>query len=132
MLLKCLDHFLYDKYGLRCNQDEVLILDSSSNEKFSLHFIFPKVIFYNNLEVGLFVKAMANTAHDFLFMTTGDGNKTSFVSDLSVYTRNRHFRLWKLSKLGSNRYLQIAEENKHLTISSEQVFFDSVIFISDI
>ena len=127
MLLKCLDHFLYDKFGLRCNQDEVLILDSSSNEKFSLHFIFPKVIFYNNLEVGLFVKAMANTAPDFLFMTTGDESKTSFVSDLSVYTRNRHFRLWKSSKLGSNRFLRIAEENKYPITSSEQVFFDSVI-----
>ena len=58
---------------------------------------------------------MANTAPGFLFMTTGDENKTSLVSDLNVYTRNRHIRLWKSSKLGSNRYLQNADENEHAT-----------------
>ena len=66
---------------------------------------------------------MANTVPGFLLKTRGDENKTSFVSDLNVYTRNRHFRLWKSSKLGSNRYIQIAEENEHPTISSEQIFF---------
>ena len=69
-----------------------------------------------------------NTQNAIDEISTEEENKTSFVSDLNVYTRNRHFRLWKSSKLGSNRYLQIADENEHATpISSDQIFFDSMI-----
>ena len=47
---------LYVQYNISSSIEEVLILDSSTEKKFSSHLIFPKIVFENNILCGVFVK----------------------------------------------------------------------------
>ena len=143
-LIRYVNHCLNVQFGKQCSRSDVVILDSSTNEKFSQHIIYPAVIFRNNTECGYFVKALADAARikmlgegdtlftsgygydvDFLFQSgERDG---AFLADLGVYTRNRHFRLWRSSKLERNIPLVVAEESKYSIVSAEQIFNDSIV-----
>ncbi|XP_007102906.2 DNA-directed primase/polymerase protein isoform X4 [Physeter macrocephalus] len=90
-------------YRVSCSAEDVLNLDSSTNEKFSRHLIFQlhDVAFKDNIHVG-------------------------------VYTRNRNFRLYKSSKIGKYVPLEVAEDNKFYpvqlkTISKENQYFLSAL-----
>ena len=62
-----------------------------------------------------------------LFLEDINDNGMSFIADLGVYTRNRHMRLYRSSKLHREEHLVVAEENLYPVYSEEQIFTDSLI-----
>jgi hypothetical protein len=84
--------------GIRRSFLDVLELDSTIPTKYSRHLIFPNVLLRDNIAVGLFVKnrVLPRIAHDL---------PEDFV-DLSVYSRNRCFRLPYSMKFGRSRALE--------------------------
>jgi hypothetical protein len=122
---------LQSKYGIKCGCNDVLILDSSSSTKFSCHLIFPNVVFENNIHVGYFVKHLCNeirlvgiasnlsllknvqSCEEINELSVLDAkNRRKFFCDEAVYTKNRHFRLYKSSKFGKNVPLKVSELNQ--------------------
>ncbi|XP_075786410.1 DNA-directed primase/polymerase protein isoform X3 [Pelodiscus sinensis] len=103
-LIELVSKKLEELYGVKCSAEDVLNLDSSTDEKFSHHLIFllQKTAFKDNIHVG-------------------------------VYTRNRNFRLYKSSKAGKHAILNIAEDNKFIpkpkknTSIEEQYFLSSLV-----
>lgn len=145
--------YLLKYWGLPCDEKNVVNLDSTTSTKFSRHLIFciKDVAFRNNLHVGRFVKGVCNeiaeylenstVLHDILsnyemkdleqlFVETGK-NKKIFV-DTGVYTRNRHFRTYKSTKLGKLAHLNVATDSKHVPLEDHgdrdlAIFMDSLI-----
>ncbi|XP_043401987.1 DNA-directed primase/polymerase protein isoform X3 [Chelonia mydas] len=67
MIAKLIELFskkLEELYGVKCSAEDVLNLDSSTDEKFSHHLIFllPKTAFQDNINVGNFVKTVLQPA----------------------------------------------------------------------
>ncbi|XP_014203752.1 DNA-directed primase/polymerase protein-like [Copidosoma floridanum] len=123
----------YIAYHWKCSCDRraVINLDSSRPGKFSKHLIFSTsdFAFSNNYHVGYLVKMICSDLVDYvsresaqhdvlskfskesleeLFIETNKGKKL-FV-DLNVYTKNRHFRVYKATKWGKHSHLQQAPE----------------------
>ncbi|KAK2579199.1 hypothetical protein KPH14_002719 [Odynerus spinipes] len=118
-LIDILSAFMLKEWRLPCNRSNIINLDSTNKEKFSRHLIFAikDVAFRDNFHVGRFMKyvcmeitnylATAETQHDILstwdksnieelFVNTKNGRKL-FI-DTGVYTKNRHFRIYKSTK----------------------------------
>ena len=146
MFLKYVNHCLFYEYGKTCVRLHALQLDSSTTQKFSQHLIYPEVIFSDNLECGSFVKKIAAAAKTVLMggdscemarsfpiddlkmlFIKNSKSEMEFIADLAVYTRNRHFRLLRSSKLDRDAHLVVAEDNKFPVISDEQLFMDSLV-----
>ncbi|CAH0387201.1 unnamed protein product [Bemisia tabaci] len=140
-----------------CSFNDVLDLDSSTSSKFSHHLIFqlPNHVFQTNYHAGYFVEKVC---HEILANIHGEdmkvdlkcecnvskeelsellvkdakGNSVLFC-DRSVYSKNRHFRLYKSSKLGKETPLEVSANNKFCVnnsvenISDEQIFLASLI-----
>uniref|UniRef100_A0A7M4DVC7 DNA-directed primase/polymerase protein n=1 Tax=Crocodylus porosus TaxID=8502 RepID=A0A7M4DVC7_CROPO len=94
---------LEERYGVKCSANDVLNLDSSTDEKFSHHLIFllHKTAFKDNIHVG-------------------------------VYTKNRNFRLYKSSKSGRHVTLEIAEDNKFVPKLKENISIEEQYFLSSL
>lgn len=75
-----------------------LELDSTTREKFSCHLIFPHVIFHDNVAMGHFIRCR--------ILPTLTPDIAVGLVDLSVYTRNRSFRLPYSSKRGRKAALK--------------------------
>ena len=146
ILIRYISHCLLTFYGIQCNRCDILQLDSSNETKFSQHLVYPQVVFKSCLECGNFMKKISYAAIDELqskepsqtifgfpatdlvqlFYDSGTKPK-QFVVDLGVYTRNRHFRLLRSSKLEKREHLVAAEANQYPIHSEEQFFLDSLI-----
>ena len=145
-LIRYISHCLVVMYGVQCDRSNIIQLESSSESKFSQHLIYPQVIFKNNFECGNFIKEISFAAADALegtsfgrtvlgFPTTdlkqlfydSGTNKNRFLADLTVYSKNRQFRLLRSSKLGKEEHLIAAEDNQYPVLSEEQFFLDSLI-----
>ncbi|XP_075716311.1 DNA-directed primase/polymerase protein isoform X3 [Rhinoderma darwinii] len=100
LVIKFFSKKLEDCFGVKCSADNVLNLDSSTDEKFSRHLIFllPNAAFKDNIHVG-------------------------------VYTKNRNFRLYKSSKLGKNVNFKVAKDNKFAVKPSKHVSEEAQIFL---
>ncbi|OQR80577.1 hypothetical protein THRCLA_11985 [Thraustotheca clavata] len=116
-----LDHFFgllslafYRHYEILLKRDAIISLESSSDTKFSQHWIVAPIVdgkeifFRNNIHAGHFVKSMLaafvnDESHPF-YVFKKDGTKQLFI-DTGVYTKNRAFRLWLSSKYKSDRIL---------------------------
>ncbi|XP_060119723.1 DNA-directed primase/polymerase protein-like isoform X2 [Heteronotia binoei] len=94
---------LEQHYGVKCSAEDVLNLDSSTEEKFSRHLIFQlhNSVFKNNIDIG-------------------------------VYTKNRNFRLYKSSKAGKGVILDIAKDNKFVPESVENTSMEEQYFLSSL
>ena len=120
------DYLLY-KLNMKTDRSNVVILDSSTNKKFSYHLIWhiENSVFLNNLHVGYFVKDMCLKLKLFLnnsLLNEPEAawiNKLKYVEKLrklvvitndiaklpclfideGVYTKNRNFRLYMSSKI---------------------------------
>ncbi|GJQ12621.1 hypothetical protein GpartN1_g4412.t1 [Galdieria partita] len=94
---------------LRC-----LVLDSSSKEKFSKHIVFPKIVFPNNRIAGKFISTLLQcsdiTSQLLVLKPSRDEMQTVLAIDLSVYSRNRCFRILGSSKFGENRPLTLGQQ----------------------
>ncbi|XP_066595529.1 DNA-directed primase/polymerase protein-like [Prorops nasuta] len=146
--------YMHKHWGLPCNLTDILNLDSSNEVKFSRHVIFSikNVAFRDNFHVGAFVKTICSDILDYvasnqiddndilnhfsrediesLFIETKKGKKL-FV-DTGVYTRNRHFRIYKSTKWGKQSHLKIALDCKHIPIQTDKdrelaIFLDSLV-----
>lgn len=142
---------LRSQFNLSRGEKDVLNLDSTSETKFSCHLIFPNVIFENNYSIGCFVKQLCfelksfpenNSLHlleglenkesiENLFVTTDKGQRVLFC-DEGVYTKNRHFRLYKSSKYGKNIPLRLSEFNYFPIEITEEASREKCIFLSSL
>ncbi|KAL4640537.1 DNA-directed primase/polymerase protein [Arapaima gigas] len=68
MLIQFVCQKLDEIYGIKCSREDVLNLDSSTNDKFSRHLIFllPNAAFKDNLHAGRFVHKIMQPALDSL------------------------------------------------------------------
>ncbi len=108
-------------------KEDILILDSTSAVKFSIHLIFPGVVFANNQAAGDWIRdfyarlAPADRAA-LTVRENGGGDHiksddqvisssptTCSLIDFGVYTRNRNFRLYLSTKFGKTTRLELAE-----------------------
>ncbi|GFG38177.1 hypothetical protein Cfor_04829 [Coptotermes formosanus] len=140
--IKLVSFHLKREWGITANRHHVIDLDSSTENKFSRHLIFmlPNVIFQDNYNIGNFVKDMCNElriyinqhskqkegrpqgsdfysdidkSHVFeLLVVDNNGTKRLFC-DESVYTKNRHFRVYMSTKLNKNAPLIVSKENQY-------------------
>lgn len=119
LLLKIIFDAVAEKYCLEGNNDWVVELDSSNEDKFSRHLIiqFPKAAFKDNSHAGAFVTEICSRISS---ISERDGRfRKLFVSkdsssidipfqlfvDKAVYSRNRCFRLALSSKAGKSTVL---------------------------
>lgn len=103
---------LVRRYRMQLERCHILELDSSTPAKFSRHLVvkIPGHAFPDNLYVGGFASEMedvvrqdarCNGSFAPLMVTTSESRQTTFF-DMSVYSRNRAFRLVFSSKNGKN------------------------------
>ncbi|CAE7813304.1 primpol [Symbiodinium sp. CCMP2456] len=134
-----LSAFCQDVLGLAVDENSVIVLESSTPEKFSKHVVVHRLLdkekdttvplaFANNAQAGLFVNELVNYARAnrecssarHLFVQapklSDDGRETTLI-DESVYSRNRSFRLLFQSKFAKKRRLELDE-------ASGKRFFD--------
>lgn len=107
ILIRELDAFLYSQ----CTQNlgNFIQLDSSTDAKFSRHIIAAKVIFQDNIQLGYFLQSFVSSMEikatqdeNIQRLFVSNGQESSCLLDLAVYTRNRQFRIYKSSKFGKN------------------------------
>ena len=125
---------IYHKWGLSLGRDDVIVLDSTSKDKFSKHVIIiipneegsGEILFADNSAVGALVaEVLADITqysngvirplkeYEFLWIRNKNGEYAFFV-DLSVYTRNRLFRLLWSSKAGKSQQLMQTPHDRKL------------------
>ncbi|PAV65596.1 hypothetical protein WR25_12295 [Diploscapter pachys] len=110
-----------------------LTLDSSTTVKFSCHVIvhFPDgKLFPANTSLKPLVEILnyrLTSSADFKIFNS-DGKQITVV-DISVYSKNRLFRLFLSSKLGKDAVLKLAAycEKYDKTPSDEKIFYDSLV-----
>ncbi|KOC59166.1 Coiled-coil domain-containing protein 111 [Habropoda laboriosa] len=152
-IINVFSSYLLAYWHIPCNKYNVVNLDSSTDEKFSRHLIFnvKNVAFKDNYHVGRLVKSVCQDILDYvsldvkshdilcnfekaklerLIVETKKG-KGLFV-DTAVYTKNRHFRIYKSTKWGKKSNLIISDDSKYIpTILSKDkelnIFLDSLI-----
>ena len=116
------------------SKEDVVILESSSDSKFSIHLIYKEIIFSNNNQMGQFVKKILSSASEEdcekFSVSNKDGERISFV-DQNVYTSNRNFRLLFSSKLGKCRPFKISKIDLSTKTKPdsclEDIFFSTLI-----
>lgn len=150
--VKIIIMFAKQKFDVVCNEEDILDLDSSTAAKFSHHLIFQSLVFSNNLQAGYFVKFICSEINKFLFEDHNPEDNVRFcggitVKDLlnlktnkglfcdqSVYSRNRHFRLFKSSKLKKNVPLVLSKTNRYKLLEKAHCedCFDKQIFLKSL
>ncbi|KAK7794332.1 hypothetical protein R5R35_011268 [Gryllus longicercus] len=150
--IKIVSFFLLKEWNIVCTRENILDLDSSTEQKFSRHLIYqlPGMIFHDNYSVGNFVKkicdalktmkceedsncevtSMGITSNDFAELFINNKGKQHLFCDEGVYTKNRHFRLYCSSKWQKNSPLVRSDQNKWCCKSQsndERLFLDSLI-----
>uniref|UniRef100_A0A0A9XIQ3 DNA-directed primase/polymerase protein n=1 Tax=Lygus hesperus TaxID=30085 RepID=A0A0A9XIQ3_LYGHE len=139
---------IFREWGVRCLREHVLDLDSSTSAKFSRHLIFnlPSACFGNNHHVGIFLKRLCQDVTSSidmgvvsdslqgtslsdlrqLFVLDGKGNQKLFC-DLSVYSKNRHFRVYRSTKKGKNAPLLLSADNTFEVSGDLNTFLSSLV-----
>ncbi|KAJ8752941.1 hypothetical protein K2173_008676 [Erythroxylum novogranatense] len=139
LLISVVLEALHEKYSIIGNQDWVVELDSSTEEKFSRHLIIrvPKTAFKDNSHAGAFVSEICSrvlTGRDGrfekLFTAKDSSSLESSVQlfiDNAVYSRNRCFRLALSSKAGKTSVLLPTRRFKCKSMCEEDMFMASLI-----
>uniref|UniRef100_A0A8D8T4D0 DNA-directed primase/polymerase protein n=1 Tax=Cacopsylla melanoneura TaxID=428564 RepID=A0A8D8T4D0_9HEMI len=132
-------YYIHKLFGVKYKMTQVLVLDSTTDSKFSVHLVFQiPLVFRTNIHAGHFVRFIANELINIdticsdeeqlrydifkettinvyaikdLFVTNGKAARVLFC-DLAVYTRNRLFRIYKSSKQNKNAHLVVSPINK--------------------
>ncbi|KAL3102169.1 hypothetical protein niasHS_003578 [Heterodera schachtii] len=137
---------------------DFLILDSSSEVKFSAHVIAhirredsseatdskegqkhgEEMLFRDNVTLKLLIMHLCSIfeKEKRCIVSTGE-QKTAYICDLSVYSRNRNFRLFQSSKCGKEQILRLADYctfydyydrcKTNVGPKNAQIFLDSLI-----
>ena len=109
------------KEGFQYDEACTVVLDSSTEAKFSKHVIVKSLAFEDNIQAGGFVDMFVEYTR-VLRQEPGSGTDVLFVRgdpedavarkpvvDTSVYTRNRNFRVLRQSKRGKNTPLKLQD-----------------------
>uniref|UniRef100_A0A8D9AW15 DNA-directed primase/polymerase protein n=1 Tax=Cacopsylla melanoneura TaxID=428564 RepID=A0A8D9AW15_9HEMI len=152
-------YYIHKLFGVKYKMTQVLVLDSTTDSKFSVHLVFQiPLVFRTNIHAGHFVRFIANELINIdticsdeeqlrydifkettinvyaikdLFVTNGKAARVLFC-DLAVYTRNRLFRIYKSSKQNKNAHLVVSPINKWKpdnVAESDTVQYDRFIFL---
>lgn len=156
--IRIVSQFLKEEFNISCDRRCVLDLDSTTDQKFSRHLVFqlPKTFFRDNYNVGNFVRMVCDklrlvvqsqsALNDLcntcglleedvqdLFVTDKQGVVKTFC-DEAVYTKNRHFRIYKSTKWNKNSPLLLSPNNQYQPVliakerlAEQQLFLDSLI-----
>ena len=109
-LINEVNDYLKKQYNQQNSFEDVLILDSSSVDKFSVHLIFKKICFSDNRKIKHFLQDFEGQLSDEtreLFQIIKRGSPSSFI-DTNVYSRNQCFRLFLSTKFGKSTPLKVA------------------------
>ncbi|XP_023342906.1 DNA-directed primase/polymerase protein [Eurytemora carolleeae] len=140
-LIQALNTFLQKTLQVTGYKEDILILDSSSEKKFSNHLIYPGLVFRNNQEMGHLIRSFVDSlipveAKQF---QVKKGDEIQWFIDLGVYTKNRNFRLYLSAKYGKSEILTVSandiytvkllEENhhQHKFDLEKEIFFSSLV-----
>ena len=114
-LMKSFKHllvtFVKQTFDIDLVDADFVDLDSSTDDKFSRHFIVKNVVFKNNYHAGNFVRQFCAKLEEdpanLVRMSEKEEELGVFV-DRGVYTKNRNFRLYLSSKFGKTATLKLA------------------------
>lgn len=117
--------------GAEREDGQVMVLDSTTEKKFSRHVIFQRLAFHNNVQMGDFVRRVVDriargAERGLVMVHAKDGQEVSFV-DVGVYTRNRCFRLVGSSKFGKTARLLLAGTRTDRVCVSQRDFDRSLV-----
>ncbi|KAL2922067.1 DNA-directed primase/polymerase protein [Bienertia sinuspersici] len=140
LLLLVIFEALHEKYQIQGEEDWVVELDSSTEEKFSCHLVLriPKAAFKDNSHVGAFVSEIYSRIHTakekdarfqqlFVSKDSSSAGPLQLFVDNAVYSRNRCFRLALSSKAGKTSVLLPTGRFKCREMCDEDVFMASLI-----
>ena len=131
-LIKKTNDLLLQAYNVRNSIEDILILESSNSEKFSLHLVFLNIVMENNVECGHFVRQLLNSfsgEEEEFFQVACKGSKKVWFLDSSVYSRLRNFRLYNSTKLGKKTPFTVSKLNQSSKKSSSEfcIFKSSIV-----
>lgn len=117
------------------NVEDAIVLDSTTDKKFSRHVVFKNLAFHDNVQMGEFVSRVVDDlcnkdrSNVMVFKDSENENSVAQIPfvDLGVYTRNRCFRLLGSSKFGKNARLIFPERVGPRVSVSEREFLDSLV-----
>ena len=133
LLISLVDESMKKLYNRDGSTKDLIILESSNESKFSNHLIFSSIVFKDIQHCGRFVtqliSSLCESKQQVLKVTTRDGKDSKNIIDTSVYTQNRHLRVYQSSKFGEQRPLnclnsesvsgnQYEEKNKRILFES--------------
>ena len=134
-LISILDDVINARFGIKEPSKQVQILESSNDQKYSVHIIYNSTIFMNIKECGKFVKYVANSLTDdqeSLFKVKGSDGKSKLFIDATIYNSNRNLRLWLSSKFGERRPLICANETYGHGYDGEEPKCPKQIFVESL
>jgi DNA-directed primase/polymerase protein len=111
---------------------DVMILESHTTNKFSIHLIFNlrNHYFKDNEVLGSFMRRVAGQKDFKRFLVKTETGVTSFV-DLSVYGKSQNFRMIGCTKLGKESFLKVSPIDQFVRsktyISETGIFYNSLI-----
>ena len=113
-LIEKLNDIISTFWGVASHFQDVLILDSTTEQKFSVHLIFKKVCFSDNVAIKSFLAFFESklSIEDRELFSISSRGKVSTFWDAKVYTRHRNFRLFLSTKYEKPTPLVVAEYDK--------------------
>lgn len=113
-LIEKMNDFILNVCGVDSQFKDVLILDSTTEQKFSVHLIFKKVCFSDNVAIKSFLAFFESklSVEDRELFSISQKGKLSTFWDSKVYTRHRNFRLFLSTKYQKPTPLVVAGYDK--------------------
>ena len=133
-IIQSLVEFVQIYFDVEAERSDFLILDSSSEKKFSRHVIMAgdnKLIFEDNATLKAFVLKYLE------FCASRSGNDvTTRIIDKRVYGENQHFRLlfsWKAKEDEKPRVFRVADDNEfEPPMETSDMTEDGAFFLSSL
>ena len=123
-LISLFKNHLQNIFNISDASQNVIILDSSNHQKFSQHVTFPTVQFKNIKQCGDFVyqvlSAISDNDRGIFEVKSEKGDPVKLFVDESVYTNNRHVRIYLSSKFGQSRPLLCLSKSEKFPGRSEE------------
>ena len=125
---------LSNDFNLVPAEIKTIDMTSSSSTKFSHHLLFriDGFMFANNHECGLFAKELLDSCGSHFQVDNKKAGEITSFCDMSVYSKNRNFRILLSSKIGKDAVLKFADKDKdrgnNVTL---QAFLESLVCYFD-
>ena len=123
-LISLIDYHLQQFFNISDASQNVIILDSSDDRRFSRHVTFQTAHFSNIKECGEFVdqvlSIMSDSDRGLFEVKSETGDQVKLFVDQSVFTNNRHLRIYLSSKFGQTRPLLCIRKSEMFPGKSEE------------